>query len=116
MIIEQLQQPQGKHIALVDSRSLQSATTTSEDAQLLSLDRIGSVGDRRRGTSDPELASMTLMHAVRYLVAEQRAGNCTSVRANRQAVNILCDSANEIVEVERREPTRNKLRSWLRSL
>jgi len=69
--------------------------------------------DRRLGVSDLESASLLLSHAVLYLSSEQRAGRCTSVRGNRMAITILCDCAEALAALERRESARVALDSWL---
>ena len=73
------------------------------------------IPERRQGVSDLEFASVALSHAVRYLISEQRAGRCINVRGSRQAVTILCECAESLIEVERREPAREALTEWLAS-
>lgn len=69
--------------------------------------------ERRKGISDLEFASTLLSRAVQYLSTEQRAGRCTSVRANRQAITVLCDCAEGLAIAEQREPARRALYGWL---
>lgn len=69
--------------------------------------------DEREGTSELELASRTLSHAVNYLVNEQLAGHRSSLAANREAIAILCDAGRGLALVERREPARRAIASWL---
>lgn len=72
--------------------------------------------ERRSGTSELEQASHALVRAIQYLTYEQRAGKVTSVRANRKAITILCGCVEQIAHVERREPAKLSLLSWLGSL
>jgi len=72
-----------------------------------------SAPERRHGISDLERASLLLSHAVQYLSLEQRAGRCTSVRSNRQAITTLCECAETLTELEHREYARETLADWL---
>lgn len=70
--------------------------------------------DQRGGASDLEVASQMLSHAVHYLISEQLAGRRVSAQANREAIAILCSAGRQLGEVERREPARNAIATWLR--
>jgi len=70
--------------------------------------------ERRRGSSDLERASETLAHAVQYLLLQQIEGRRKTIRANREAVAILCAAAQELAHEERRKPARRSIAAWLR--
>jgi len=70
--------------------------------------------ERRRGASDLERASEMLSHAVQYLLSEQIKGRRRTVKANREAVALLCAAAQELAQEERRKPARRSIAAWLR--
>lgn len=125
MNVEQVQSTQGFIPSLADGRTYQGGAIANDLFDFASPAYVGAgqdviaEPDRRQGVSDLERACQMLAHAVQYLTSEQRAGRCTSVRSNRQAVALLCDSAAELEQFERREPARTalvRLRQKLRSL
>lgn len=62
--------------------------------------------ERRDGISKLEQGSVTLSHAVQYLVSEQLQGRRSPVQANREAIAILSKACIELGSLERREPAR----------
>lgn len=70
--------------------------------------------ERRRQTSDLELASQKLAHAVNYLVLEQLEGRRHSIPANREAIALLCHAGRTLEKVERRGSARASIAAWLR--
>ena len=70
--------------------------------------------DGREGPSELEIASRLLAHAVNHLVSEQLAGQRSPLAANREAIAILCEAGRNLALVERREPARIVIASWLR--
>ena len=70
--------------------------------------------ERRCGVSDLELAAAMLAHAVSYLIGEQLVGRRFPPQANREAVQILCQAAEAVESIERREPARRLIAAWIR--
>ena len=60
--------------------------------------------ERRCGISNTQSAAAILSHAVAYLIDEQLAGRRFPLKANREAIQILCQAGEAIAHTERREP------------
>lgn len=69
--------------------------------------------ERRCGISDMELAAAILSDALSYLSENQLAGRYLSLEANREAIRLLCQAAQEIYHSERRAPARRSIAAWL---
>lgn len=61
-----------------------------------------------------EFAAAILSRAVAYLIDEQLAGRGFPLKANREAIQILCQAGEAIAHTERREPERRLIAAWLR--
>jgi len=75
--------------------------------------RLLPLSDRHTTLSDLESAVEMLEHAVEHLVVEQVQSLRAPVQANRDAIAILCQAVHEMVQVERRSPTRSAVARWL---
>jgi hypothetical protein len=73
------------------------------------------ITERRRLTSDLEIASGVLSRAVEYLVSEQLNGRRNPVQANREAIAILCEAGRKLSQEERRKPARRSIAAWLQA-
>lgn len=69
--------------------------------------------ERRQGFSKPERALRTLHHAVAHLIDERDSNHQLSVEANREAIALLCQAAQEVTRKDRRDATRRYAISWI---
>ena len=68
--------------------------------------------DRRAGMSAMVHASRLLAHAAEHLVREQMTGR--GGPAIREAIGLLCEAGERLLQVERRSEDRAEMAAWMR--
>lgn len=72
--------------------------------------------ERRRTSSDAEIATRILHRAVGHLLWERERGEYLDLALNEAAVELLCEAAQEVARSDRRQSVRSHTLDWLRSV